>query len=64
MHTRSCCSTPCFAKKSIRRSCVSKKMSGGSGILHKDFNNANNAASNLVYVNEMEARKALAAFVE
>ena len=39
-------------------------LNGGSGILHKDFNNANNAASNLAYVNEMEARKALAAFVE
>jgi len=39
-------------------------LSGGTGILHKDFNNANNAVSNLAYVGEIEARKALAAFVE
>ena len=39
-------------------------LNGGSGILHRDFNNANNAVSNLAYVGEIEARQALAAFEE
>ena len=39
-------------------------LSGGSGILHKNFDNSDNRAGNLAYVGEMEARKALSAFVE
>ena len=39
-------------------------LDGGSGILHKDFNNANNRVDNLAYVGEVEARKALAEVVE
>lgn len=39
-------------------------LSGGSGILHKNFNNSDNRVANLAYVTEAEARKALMAFVE
>ena len=39
-------------------------LSGGSGILHKNFDNSDNRVTNLAYVTEAEARKALMAFVE
>ena len=37
---------------------------GGQGILHKNFINSDNRVTNLAYVTEIEARKALMAYEE